>query len=405
MERITFINLFGVSVIAFFVPFLLGFFPRLCIPAAVLELVAGILFGPAMLGWIQPGPVVTIISHLGVAFLLFLAGLDLDLVKLRGAPLKLGGASFLLSFAIALVLMLPLGASGLVLSPLLCSTALSATSVGIVIMVLRDAGRLDTAVGTFTVAGGAAAEFGTIGTLGVFFAGATSNAWVEAVFLAVVAVAAVLLLVLLSRAWKWEPGRQVARRLDDTTSQAHVRLAVMILLGAAVLASTFRFEAILGTFLAGAVLAVILRGDRFEQEFRRKIDAVGFGFFVPVFFVTSGLRLSLDVLTKVENLGRIALFFVALVVIRGVPALLFRKHLSGREMVASGLMMSTNLSFIVVAATVGIELNVMRQVTATALILAGLLSAALFPAIAQSLISRSGAPAAERSDAARDVAV
>ena len=211
---------------------------------------------------------------------------------------------------------------------------------------------------------------------------------VEAVLLAVVAVAAILLLVVLSRFWSWEPGRAVTSRLDQTSSQVRVRFAVVILLGAAVLASAFGFEAILGTFLAGAVLAVILRGDKFEEQFRGKIEAVGFGFFVPVFFVTSGLKFSLAGLGTVTELGRIAVFFVALMLIRGLPALVFRKHLSGPEMAASGLLMATNLSFIVVAVTVGLELHAMRPVTGSALIVAGLLSAILVPALAGIILKR-----------------
>lgn len=386
MQQVTFVNLFGVSIIAFFVPALLGFFPKLRVPAVVFELIAGIIFGPAVLGWIKPGPVVMIISNLGVAFLLFLAGMELDLTKLRGNPLKLGAATFLLSFAIALAIMVPFGMSGFVLSPLLVATALSATSVGIVFPVLKDTGQLDSPAGRFTVAGGAVAEFATIAILGVFFAGENANAGIEALLLAVVAVAAVLLLVVLSRASKWEPGRVVTRRLDETSSQVRVRLAVMILLGAAVLASSFRFEAILGTFLAGAVLAIVIRGDVHEHDFRRKIEAVGYGFFVPVFFVTSGLRFSLIGVDDPQEWLRVGVFLISLLLIRAVPALLSRKHLGRREVIASGLLMATNLSFIVVAVSVGRELGKMQPITGSALIITGLVSAVLFPMLAQQVL-------------------
>jgi Kef-type K+ transport system membrane component KefB len=257
--------------------------------------------------------------------------------------------------------------------------------VGIVFPVLRDTGMLSSQAGRFIVAGGAAAEFGTIAVLGVFFAGENANAVVEALLLAGVGIVAVLALWALSKAWKWEPGRAVGRRLDETSSQVRVRFAVVVLLGAAVLASSFGFESILGTFLAGALLAIVIRGDEHEESFRGKIEAVGFGFFVPVFFVTSGLKFDLSTFGFLE-LRRMAVLFVALLVIRGVPALLYKRYLTWKETAAAALLQATNLSFIVVAVTVGVQLGKMRQINGSALILAGLLSAVLFPWIAQALL-------------------
>jgi Kef-type K+ transport system membrane component KefB len=386
VDKISLINLLGVSIIAFLVPFTLGFVPRLRVPSIVLELLAGYVFGPAVLGWIRPGPVVTIISTVGVAFLLFLAGMEIDLGVLRGAPLTLGAIGFLISFAIAIALTIPLGLANVVLTPLLIAIALAATSVGIIIPVLRDTGQLDSPTGRFTVAGATVAEFATIALLGVFFSGPGTSSIVEALLLAALAVLAVLFLLGLSRLWKWEPGRAVSSRLDDTSSQVRVRFAVMVLLGAAVLASSFGFESILGTFLAGAVLAIIIRGDKFEEPYRRKLEAMGFGFFVPAFFVTSGMKLDLSSIHSASAWGRVALLFVMLLAIRGLPALLYRRHLTGRETLAAALLQSTNLSFIVVAVTVGQELHRIKPVTGSALILAGLLSAVIFPASAQMLL-------------------
>src|SRR3954465_11461737 len=98
--HLTLVNIVGVATIAFCIPFILGFFPRVRIPSVTLELVAGIVVGPAVLGWIEPGPVVSVMASIGVAFLLFLAGLELDLHVLKGAPLMRGALSFLASFAL-----------------------------------------------------------------------------------------------------------------------------------------------------------------------------------------------------------------------------------------------------------------------------------------------------------------
>jgi len=208
----------------------------------------------------------------------------------------------------------------------------------------------------------------------------------------------VLLLTALSRAWKWEPGRAVTSRLDDTSSQVRVRFAVMILLASAVVASQFGFESILGTFLAGAVLAIIIRGDKFEKPFRRKLEAMGFGFFVPAFFITSGMKLDLSSIDSPSAVGRVALLFAMLLLIRGLPALLYRSHLTRRETLAAALLQATNLSFIVVAVTVGEEIGRIRPVTGSALVLAGVLSAVIFPASAQLLLGGRTAMAVAAGD-------
>ena len=146
------------------------------------------------------------------------------------------------------------------------------------------------------------------------------------------------------------------------------------------------FEAILGTFIAGVVLAVVIRGDSHEQTLRRKIESIGFGFCVPVFFVASGMKFSLNDFGSIDAWVRTLFFLAALLAVHLIPALLYRKHLSRREVLAAGLLQSTNLSFIVVAVAVGLELGRVRPVTGSSLILAGLLSAVLFPACAQILL-------------------
>lgn len=382
-------NLFGITIVAFIVPFVLGFFPRIRVPSVVMELLAGILIGPALLGWVEPGPVVSTMSSLGVAFLLFLAGMELDLNLLRGAPLRWGAVGFLVSLVIAVALTAPLAANGTILSPLLVSITLCATSVGIVLPVLRDTAQLGSPVGLFTVAGGSVSEIGTIALLGVFFAGPAASAPIGTLLFLVVAVSAVLLLITLRKASRWAPGRRILDRLDDTSAQMRVRFAMMMLIGAALLAASFEFEAILGTFLAGIVFGIAIRGDRFEERLRSKLEGIGFGFFIPVFFITSGLRFDLHGLAIPGEHLRILLFLGVLLAARALPALLYLRYLSPREAIAAGLLQATNLPFIVVAVTVGTELGRMRDMNVTALIATGLVSAVLFPAVAQWLLGRS----------------
>jgi Kef-type K+ transport system membrane component KefB len=163
----------------------------------------------------------------------------------------------------------------------------------------------------------------------------------------------------------------------------------MLVLGAAVLAAAvFGFEAILGTFIAGIFMGGLIRGDRNEPLYRTRLDAIGFGFFVPIFFISSGMRLDVSGVFSAQELLRAALFLILLLLARGLPALLYRRHLTGRETIAAGLMQATNVSFVVVAVTLGLELKKMSPLTGSSLLIAGLLSAMIFPWAAQSLLAR-----------------
>jgi Kef-type K+ transport system membrane component KefB len=382
-------------VLAFVVPFALGFFPRLRVPAIVLEIVAGILVGPQVLSWLRVDDVARFLALLGVAFLLFLAGAELDLGLLRGKPLKLGVTGFAISFVLAVAGAFALHAAGVSFTPLLVAVALCSTSVGIVVPVLRDTHNLHSDVGTLVVAGGAVAEFASIALLGVLFAVPAESVVQELLFVAIgLLVLAVFVLVIVGVGWglrraaAWTPGRRVTARLDLTTSQISTRFVVMVVLGAASIAAVFGFEVILGTFIAGILFGALIRGTERESLFGTRLDAIGFGFFVPIFFIVSGMRLDIRATLTVPGLLAVLGFLAILTVARGAPALLYRGSMSSRGVLASGLMLATNVSFVVVAADLGVEAGLLPTSTASSMVLAGLVSAVLFPALSQSVLAR-----------------
>ena len=395
-------NLFGIAVLAFAVPFALGFFPRLRVPAIVLEIVAGILVGPQVLGWLHVDDIARFLALLGVAFLLFLAGAELDLGALRGRPLRLGVVGFFVSFALAAVGAFALHAAGVASTPLLVAVALCSTSVGIVVPVLRDTHNLHSDVGTLVVAGGAVAEFASIALLGVLFAVPAESALQELLFVAIGLLVLALFVVVivgvgwgLRRAAAWQPGRRVTARLDLTTSQIGTRFVVMVVLGAASIAAVFGFEVILGTFLAGILFGALIRGSERESLYGTRLDAIGFGFFVPIFFIVSGMRLDIRAALTLSGMLAVLGFFAVLVMARALPALLYRRELGRRGTLASGLMLATNVSFVVVAAELGVKAGLLPSSVASSMVLAGLLSAVVFPALAQSVLARTRESSAE----------
>lgn len=172
--------------------------------------------------------------------------------------------------------------------------------------------------------------------------------------------------------------------LEDTSAQLGVRVAILLLALLVALAGELGIETILGAFIAGALLRVVDPDHHLTHvEFRRKVEAIGYGFVIPVFFVSSGARFDVDALIHSPgHLLLVPLFLLAILVTRGVPAFLYRKYFSTRRVIAAGLLQATSLTFVVVAARLGLELDVFDEAAGATLVAAGLLSVIVFPPIA-----------------------
>jgi len=260
-----------VMTVAFAAPFCLGLVPSVKLPSVVLEIAAGVVIGPAVLGIVEIDQTIEVISLLGLAFLLFLAGLEVELDKLRGPALRLPAVGFLLSLAIALGVSLGLEASGLIETPLLVAIVLCATSLGVIIPVLKDAGEVSTRFGTLVVAAGSIADFGAIILLSLFFSG-EGGVGSTAVLIGALALLAVAALVVIRGAAHSMAIRADLVRLQDTTAQIRVRAAIVLLVGSAAVAESLGLEVILGTFIAGALVALVDRDEKATHpEFRLKL--------------------------------------------------------------------------------------------------------------------------------------
>jgi len=387
MPEVGFTNLLVVSLFALAAPLALGFAPRVRVPAVVLEIVAGIILGPSVLGWVDADLVVSIVAVLGLAFLLFLAGLEIDPRQLRGSVLRAALLGYVVTLVLGLAVGTGFGALGWVSSPVLVAVALSATSLGLVVPVLKDAGQLDRGLGQAVVAAASVADFAAIVLLSLFFSTTETSTGTRvallAVFAGLVAATAVAALAV-SRSMSLS---SVVTRLQDTTAQIRVRAAVLLLVGFVALASQLGLETILGAFLAGAVVGLVDRDTATHPQFRTKLEALGYGFLIPVFFVASGLRLDLaGLIDDPSALVRVPVLALALLVVRGLPALLLRRQYDARSVVAAGLLQATSLPFLVTAGQIGVATGTLSSTTAAALVCAGLVSVVSYPAVALGLL-------------------
>ncbi len=368
-----------VAAIAVAAPMLAELTIRIGVPAVVLEIVLGIVFGPAVLDLAHPGTVVDSFADFGLGFLMFLAGYELDLMRIRGRPLRLAGEGWLLSVVLALAGAVALVSTGFALDSVVVGLALTTTALGTLLPIVRDAGLVDTPFGRHLMAVGTVGEFGPIVAVAMLLT--QKDPRLTALLLVTFLAAAVAAALLAARP---QPPRLVGllQKNLHSSSQLPVRVSILLIMLLVYLATVLGLDTLLGAFSAGIVVRLFTRGEDGDVV-RLKLEAIGFGFLVPVFFVVSGMHFDLHVFTtRPVVLLRIPLFMALMLVVRGLPALvLYRKVLPAAQRTALAFFSGTGLPLIVVITGIGVSAGRMRPSNAAALVAAGILSVVLFPGL------------------------
>jgi len=350
------------------------------LPIVVLEVFFGTLVGPYVLHLADATGVVGFLGRLGLAFLIFLAGLEIDFAAIRGRPAMLAAAGWGLSLVLAMGITAMLAAIGIVRAPLLVGVALTTTAMGTLLPVLRDAGELETTLGRYLMAAGAAGEFGPIVVISLLFSEVHGSGVQTALLMAFVAVS--ILSAALALRLRTPKAVEFFARTIHASSQLPVRICILALIALLALAEKLGLDMILGAFAAGMVVNLASYGRR-GVLLREKLDAIGFGFLVPMFFVTSGMRFDPSTLLGSPTaVLRLPLFLMLMLLVRGVPTFLYRRDLGRRERWPFALLSATALPLVVAIANVGLSTGRMFPENAAALIGAGMLSVLLFPTIA-----------------------
>ncbi len=357
------------------------------LPALVLEMVLGIVVGPHVLGWAtDEGLLGWLGGTLGLAALFLMAGMELDLERVRGRPLSLATRGWFLSLVLAVAAAGLLHGLPFVHAPLMIALALPTTALGVVLPILRDEHEMESAFGRMVLAAGAAGEFLPVIVMSLVLTG-THSGWIEiGLMLGFVAIALAAALVALST----HPPRLVALlgRTLESSSQLPVRIAVLLVTAFVVLSESLGFEVVPGAFAAGMVVGLATRGPE-GRPLRAKVEAVCFGFLVPFFFVASGIRFDLKALLNgATPLLLVPVFLALLLLIRGVPVLLYRSDLAKNERLPFALYSATTLPIVVAIAEIGVRTKRLGTDMSAALVGAAMLSVLVFPALAGKLRSR-----------------
>jgi Kef-type K+ transport system membrane component KefB len=389
-----YVNFMGVVLIAFVAPILATLIPKIRVPTIVLEFALGVIVGPDVLGWIKVDAPLEVLSVLALSFLLFTAGTEVELTSLRGALLGLAVAAYGLSLAIAAVVGTLLGAADIIQTPAFIAIVLSATGLGAVIPVVRGAGLTTTPVGQTILVVASVAEFSAVLLLSLFFGERDATLLDQLVFVAVFAAITAVVWLGLRKVTRHPALTARLETLEGGTAQIGIRFAVLILAIFLALSSNFGLETILGAFVAGIILGDLRHHERGrEAGFWPKIDAIGFGFLIPLYFAISGLKFNLSgLLDSGSAIVRVPMFLALFLLCRGVPALLFRRRLGPLPAGALALLSATSLSFVLTATDIGVRIGKLRDINATALVGAAVIAMLIFPLGAQSLLARSDEP-------------
>jgi Kef-type K+ transport system membrane component KefB len=359
------------------------------VPIVVLEILLGLLIGPALLGWVDDLTVVAPLASFGLAMLFFMAGSEIDFRRINGRPLNRSILGWLISITGGIVVGLLVGPT--VPSSLFIGIALSSTALGTLMPVLLDSGQMHRPFGVAVTAAGAVGEFGPLIAISVFLS--TRKPGVATVVLLAFVFIAVAAIMVAARGQHPRIHRLITATLH-TSGQFAVRLVIALLLALVALSIALDLDMLLGAFAAGVIVQFLLQsassGDR--AVVHSKLDALAFGFLVPIFFINTGLTFDLEALVGDPSaLAYLALFLVLLLVLRGLPGTLSAPiGASSKERRALALMAATGLPIIVAVTQIGVENGDLPSGIATALVGAGMLSVLLYPMLATTQLGQGG---------------
>lgn len=366
---------------------------RVMLPTVVVEIVLGILIGPQVLGIATANNYVTFLANFGLVFLFFFAGLEVIEKRVPRDALLTGTIGWFGSIVLGSAAGLTLYALGLDAAWWLVAVALATTALGTLVPILSDAGILPTPLGTAALGTGVAGEFWPIVVISVFLTGiygAATEIVLLVVFAVIVAGAAAVAL-------RARPPRvlQVLQETMHTTGQAAVRLSVFVLAALVALAVDVGFDFVLGAFAAGLVVGLALESPD-ASVVRLRLEGVGFGFLIPIYFVVTGVEFDLDSLLTPSGIGLAAAFLALMLVVRGTPALLWRRTLGTRDTASLAFLGATGLPLIVAIVGVGAGRGAVSDSVGASMIGAGMISVLVFPLAGGRIAdTRPGEPASE----------
>jgi Kef-type K+ transport system membrane component KefB len=352
--------------------------PRLAgyirIPTSVLEILFGVVLGKSLLGLEAHGPWLDVLARFGFLVLMFQAGMEIDFKALLQQRSRL--FVFQLILFGSTVCLAGLAVMMMALHPFL-ALVLSTTSLGLVVPALREAGFSKGGLGQTILIAATLADFLTLLGITFFVLGYQHGLCIE-LFIPIPLFAGFALLLWGARLWAWwHPDKAETFLRPGDVREPGVRLAMALLLLFTALSELVHLEPVLGAFMGGCIISFVFR-EKKELEF--KISAIGFGFLTPLFFIHVGMGFDVSNVLSLEQLAFVGMLLAVSLVVKLVPCLQF--PLWGfrlKDGVRCGLLLSTRLSLIVAAASIGLEQGFLTPEIKDAIVLLALLTCIIGP--------------------------
>lgn len=382
------IAVFVIALVAAFAPLLLKIPTNFRMPVVVAEMLLGMMVGPHIFNWVSPDGLVGMLGELGLTFLLFMVGLEINLGEIKGKPLALAVGGWLLSFIVAMACMYVVHAIGLIQAPpLLAAVALSTTALGILAPILRDEGISNTDFGKLLLSAAAMGEFGPLMVVTMLIIPTHSTFLHTVLIVAFVGITFVIADTAVNA--RSSALIDILTQTMQSTGQLPVRICIALQALLVVLAGEFGLNVVIGAFAAGMVVSLASKGDG-GVILRQKLDAIGYGFLIPIFFIVAGMKFDINALWATPLVPvQIICLLGLLILVRGAPVLLYNKVLAANDRLSFALYSATGLPLIVIITEIGISSGLMAPDRAAVLVSAGMISVLLFPFLAERLRGRS----------------
>ena len=391
-EARSFAPLLIVVMLAFLVPLLISVLRRrLAIPIVVGEIVGGMIVGQSGLGWVLPdNDALHLLKELGFVLLMFLSGMEIDFRSLRGpdshqarqqsswSPLSIAVLNFGATLLLAGAFAWGLKWIGATTDPWMMGLILSTTALGVVVPILKETGLSQTLFGQTIILASVIADFVTMFLISLLVAVVSSGLTAEILLVFLLFVAFFFAARFGSFLSRIDALQRVIQELSHATAQIKVRAAFSTLLIFVVLAERLGIEIIIGAFLAGAIVALLRTPE--DRELARQFEAIGFGFFIPIFFIMIGVDFNLPaLLSSTGALLSVPLLLIAAIAVKVIPAFVLRLNHTWREALAAGILMCPRLSLIIAAAAIGEKLGVIDESVNAGIVLVAIVTVTASP--------------------------
>jgi Kef-type K+ transport system membrane component KefB/Trk K+ transport system NAD-binding subunit len=390
METDILIALLLITALAAIIPIFAKRLEKFGIPIVVYEILAGMIIGGSGLNIIEPSSTLEFLAEFGFAFLMFLSGLELDIKMLnprrglsnREQPwtqaIPIGVMLFLGTIMAAFMAALFFAPEGATNNPFLLGLILSTTSLGVVVPVLKERELITSHFGQYILVASSIADFATLILLTIVIAILQRGFTLDLLLIPVLLFFFVMVARFSMRASHEGKLQETLNNISSTTSQIHIRGAFALLVAWVVLAEAFGVEVILGAFLAGAIAGLINGGD--DHNEREKLDAIGYGFFIPIFFIMVGVHFNLQaVLNSTQGLTLLIWLAVVALLVKLIPALLLKLKFTWRQTIGGGMLLSSRLSLIIAASAIALEMGLISQTVNSDIILLAILTCTISP--------------------------